>query len=140
MRGAGVIDTIDLRMLNRLHQSKISLARAGLAVRACLGVALFTSIARSETAPSSRPADADWPIAMKDPSAQRFSSLDQIKTENVASLKVAWTFGTGVYRGQESAPIVVGSTMYVVTPYPNKLYALDLANNGAMKWVYEPKP
>ena len=57
-----------------------------------------------------------------------------------ANLKVAWTFSTGVDRGQEAAPIVVGDTMYVVTPYPNILYALDLKNNGAMKWKYEPNP
>ena len=33
-----------------------------------------------------------------------------------------------------------GDTMYVVTPYPNILYALDLNNSGAMKWKYEPQP
>jgi glucose dehydrogenase len=46
-----------------------------------------------------------------------------------------------VLRGQEAAPLVVGSTMYVVTPYPNILYALDLTKPGApAKWKYEPKP
>ncbi len=30
--------------------------------------------------------------------------------------------------------------MYVVTPFPNILYALDLKKPGAMKWKYEPKP
>jgi PQQ-dependent dehydrogenase (methanol/ethanol family) len=30
--------------------------------------------------------------------------------------------------------------MYLATPYPNVLYALDLAKNGATKWKYEPKP
>ena len=52
-------------------------------------------------------------------------------SRNVANLKVAWTFSTGIDRGQEAAPIVVGDTMYVVTPFPNYLYALDLKNNGA---------
>ncbi|MFN2542684.1 MAG: PQQ-dependent dehydrogenase, methanol/ethanol family, partial [Chthoniobacterales bacterium] len=70
----------------------------------------------------------------------RFSSLDQIKIDNVKNLKVACTFDTGVNRGQESAPIVVGDTMYVVTPYPNILYALDLTKQGAVKWKYEPQP
>ena len=33
------------------------------------------------------------------------------------------------------------STMYVVTPFPNILYALDLTQAGrAVKWKYEPKP
>ncbi len=70
----------------------------------------------------------------------RFSGLDQINASNVANLKVAWTFSTGVNRGQEAAPLVVGDTMYVVTPFPNILYALDLKNSGAMKWKYEPQP
>jgi PQQ-dependent dehydrogenase (methanol/ethanol family) len=46
-----------------------------------------------------------------------------------------------VNRGQEAAPIVVNNTMYVVTPYPNILYALDLTQAGApLKWKYEPAP
>src|SRR5205823_4412401 len=47
----------------------------------------------------------------------------------------------GVNRGQESAPLVVGSTIYVLSPYPNILYALDLTKEGAPpKWNYQPKP
>ncbi|HYJ45464.1 MAG TPA: PQQ-binding-like beta-propeller repeat protein, partial [Pyrinomonadaceae bacterium] len=76
----------------------------------------------------------------KDYSSTRYSGLDQINTENVKNLKVAWTFSTGVDRGQEDAPLIVGTTMYVVTPYPNILYALDLTKPGAVKWKYEPKP
>jgi len=75
--------------------------------------------------------DGQWPMAAKDYANTRFSGLDQINGSNIANLKVAWTFSTGVDRGQEAAPIVVGDTMYVVTPYPNQLYALDLKNNGA---------
>ena len=71
----------------------------------------------------------------------RYSGLDEITTENVADLQVAFTFSVGVTRGQESAPIVVGNTLYFVTPYPNILYALDLSRPGApLKWQYEPKP
>ncbi|HYE15504.1 MAG TPA: methanol/ethanol family PQQ-dependent dehydrogenase [Pyrinomonadaceae bacterium] len=84
--------------------------------------------------------DGQWVMAAKNYASTRFSGLDQINTENVKSLKVAWTFSTGVNRGQEAAPIVVGDTMYVVTPYPNILYALDLKNPGAAKWKYEPQP
>ncbi len=44
-------------------------------------------------------------------------------------------------RGHEAAPLVVNNTMYIVTPFPNNLYALDLTKPGApMKWVYEPLP
>jgi PQQ-dependent dehydrogenase (methanol/ethanol family) len=84
--------------------------------------------------------DGQWTMPAKNYASTRYSGLDQINTENVKNLKVAWTFSTGVNRGQEAAPIVVGSTMYVVTPYPNILYALDLNNPGATKWKYEPDP
>ena len=90
----------------------------------------------------------EWPMAARDYENTRFSPLDQIKTDNAKDLKVAWTFSTGVNRGQEAAPIVVGDTMYVVTPYPNILYALQLLDpkkdpekrSYALKWKYEPKP
>lgn len=83
------------------------------------------------------PAATDWPIAAKDFSNQRFSTLDQISQTNVASLKLAWSFDVGVRRGQESAPIVANGTMYVITPYPNILYALDLTQSGKVKWKFE---
>jgi PQQ-dependent dehydrogenase (methanol/ethanol family) len=63
-----------------------------------------------------------------------------VTSANVGTLQLAWTFATGVQRGQEAAPLVVGDTMYVVTPFPNVLYALDLAHPPAVKWKYEPKP
>ena len=56
-------------------------------------------------------------------------------------LKLAWTFSTGTLRGLEAAPLVVDNTLYLVTPWPNILYALDLTKPGApLKWAYEPKP
>ncbi|HEY6186154.1 MAG TPA: methanol/ethanol family PQQ-dependent dehydrogenase [Pyrinomonadaceae bacterium] len=90
---------------------------------------------------TSVPEDGQWLMPAKNYASTRFSGLDQINTGNAGSLKVAWTFSTGVNRGQEAAPIVVNNTMYVVTPYPNILYALDLTKPGApAKWKYEPKP
>jgi PQQ-dependent dehydrogenase (methanol/ethanol family) len=51
------------------------------------------------------------------------------------------TSSTGVFRGQEAAPIVVNNTMYVVTPFPNILFAYDLTKKGfPVKWTYKPKP
>jgi lanthanide-dependent methanol dehydrogenase len=87
------------------------------------------------------PAESDWPMAAKNYANTRYSSLHQINTKNVQQLQLAWKFDTGVHRGQEAAPIVVGETMYVVTPWPNVLYAFDLKKAGpAVKWKYEPKP
>lgn len=83
----------------------------------------------------------EWPMAAKDFAGWRYSPLDQIDTSNVGQLRVAWTFSLGVLRGQEAAPIVAADTMFVVSPYPNILYALDLTRSGApLKWKHEPKP
>lgn len=84
--------------------------------------------------------DGQWVMAPKNYASTRYSGLDQITTENVRNLGLAWTFSTGQLRGHEAAPIVVGSTMYIVTPFPNILHALDLARSGALKWSYDPKP
>lgn len=77
----------------------------------------------------------------KNAASTRFSGLDQIDTDNVANLRVEFTFSTGVLRGHEAAPIVHDGTMYIVTPFPNYVYALDLTKPGApAKWTYKPKP
>lgn len=87
------------------------------------------------------PDDGQWPMPAKDYASSRFSGLNEINNGNVQNLKVAWTFSVGVNRGQEAAPIVVGDTMYVATPYPNILYALDLTKEkqGSVKWAFDPK-
>ncbi len=87
------------------------------------------------------PAGNEWTLPSGDYAATRFSSLAQITPANVAQLKVASTFSTGVLQGHEGNPLVVNNTMYVVTPFPNLLYAIDLTKpGGAVKWVYEPRP
>ena len=81
----------------------------------------------------------EWARAGRDYAGTRYSPLDQITTANVANLKVAWTFSTGVLNGHEGQPLVVGSTMYVTTPWPNITYALDLADAHApAKWALAP--
>lgn len=76
----------------------------------------------------------------KNYASTRYSALDEINTSNVKALQVAFTFSLGVNRGQESVPLVVDNTMYVLTPFPNVLYALDLTQPGAPpKWRYAPK-
>jgi lanthanide-dependent methanol dehydrogenase len=67
----------------------------------------------------------------------RYSPLDQINGDNVGRLRPAWGFSTGTLRAQEGNPLVVGSVLYVHTPYPNAVYALDLSEPGApIKWKY----
>src|SRR5947209_212863 len=84
--------------------------------------------------------DKQWTMQNKNYASTRYSGLDSITADNVKNLKVAWTFSTGVLRGHEGGPLVVGSTMYVHTPFPNIVYALDLTKEGApVKWKYVPK-
>ncbi len=82
--------------------------------------------------------DGQWVMASKDYAQTRFSGLTQIDTENVGRLRLAWTFSTGTQRGHEAAPLVVGSRMFIVTPFPNIVYALDLAQEGEMLWRFDP--
>ena len=93
-------------------------------------------------APSASPEDdGNWTMPGKDYASTRFSGLSQIGPSNVAKLGVAFTFSTGTTEGFEAPPLVVGSTMYVVSPWPNNVFALDLSKPGApAKWTYEPKP
>ena len=97
-----------------------------------------TSATDSGAAGAGPAEDGEWRIPAKDFSATRFSGLAEINTTNVARLQPAFTFSTGVLRGHEAVPIVAGNTMYVVTPHPNILFALDLTRGGALKWRYEP--
>jgi len=81
----------------------------------------------------------NWAMQLGNYQGHRYSPLDQITKANVKDLKVAWTFSTGVLRGHEGGPIVIGDTMYIHTPFPNTVYALDLKNQGRVKWKYEPR-
>lgn len=87
---------------------------------------------------SAAPADdGQWTMPTKNYAATRYSTLDQINTGNVKNLRVEFTFSTGTLHGEEAAPIIANNTMYIVTPWPNYVYALDLTKPGApLKWQY----
>jgi len=83
----------------------------------------------------------EWRLPAGDYANTRFSPLNQINKENVRNLKVISTASTGIARGHEGQPLVVNNTMYVVTPFPNDLMALDLTKPGSpLKWKYSPHP
>jgi lanthanide-dependent methanol dehydrogenase len=83
----------------------------------------------------------EWRLPNGDLANTRYSPLAQITPANVANLKVTATLSTGVPHGHEGGPLVVDNTMYVVTPYPNNVIAVDLTKpGGAMKWLYQPHP
>ncbi|MFC7400510.1 lanthanide-dependent methanol dehydrogenase XoxF5 [Chelatococcus sp. GCM10030263] len=80
-----------------------------------------------------------WVIQTGDYANTRYSKLDQINASNVGKLTPTWTFSTGVLRGHEGSPLVIGDVMYVHTPFPNIVYALDLNDDGRIIWKYEPR-
>src|SRR6266568_8620146 len=83
--------------------------------------------------------DGQWTMPGKDFAATRYSGLAAITSANAARLHPVWSFSTGVLGGHEGQPLVVNNTMYVVTPYPNVLYAFDLTREGyPLKWKYRP--
>jgi alcohol dehydrogenase (cytochrome c)/methanol dehydrogenase (cytochrome c) subunit 1 len=84
--------------------------------------------------------DGQWVMQRKNYSATGYSRLTQINRKNVNKLKVAWSFSLGTLQGQEGGPLVVGTTMYVHSSFPNHVYALDLTKEGApIKWSYTPR-
>jgi lanthanide-dependent methanol dehydrogenase len=80
----------------------------------------------------------NWAMQAGDFKNQRYTELKQITKDNVKSLSVAWTFSTGVLRGHEGGPLVIGDTMYVHSPFPNKVFAISLEDQKIL-WKYEPK-
>jgi alcohol dehydrogenase (cytochrome c) len=112
--------------------------RAYLLAATVLGLATSVAMANDELIKLQKDPN-QWVMPTGDYANQRYSQLNQITKDNVKNLRPAWTFSTGVLRGHEGAPLVIGDVMYVHTPFPNNVYALDLKNNGTIIWKYEPK-
>ncbi|MCW2283992.1 PQQ-dependent dehydrogenase (methanol/ethanol family) [Rhodoblastus acidophilus] len=102
-----------------------------------LPLVLLSCSARAEDLNKLSQDPAQWVMPARDYSSTRFSPLDQINAGNVAGLQMAWTFSLGETRGQEAAPLVIGDTMYIVSSWPNKVFALDPVT-GELKWTYIP--
>ena len=113
---------------------------ARLASRLALGVAFAAALAAVSTAQGT-PGATDWPSTNYDETANRYSPLDQITAQNVATLQQAWSFHlkpagyTGRLREDEAIPLVIGNTMYLASPY-GAIHALD-ATTGAEKWKFQ---
>jgi len=88
------------------------------------------------TWPATSP-EGSWELPGRDYALTRFSPLTSISTTTVANLKPVWSVSTGTLRAHEGNPLVVGSVMFVHSPFPNTVYALDLAKPGApILWRY----
>src|SRR5581483_7229323 len=112
---------------------------------AFIAILLAVVCARSASGATHAPAtagsnpDSEWTMPGKAYATTRYSGLAQISAANASRLHPVWTFSTGVLAGHEGQPLVVGNTMYVVTPWPNVLYAFDLSKEGyPLRWKYRP--
>ncbi len=123
------------------------LRRTFLRTLSALGIAVLaaTIAALGAPSPSSPPRDSratgdgGWSMPGRDYGSTRYSPLAQINTQNAPRLHPVWSFSTGVLGGHEGQPLVVNDTMYVVTPWPNVLYAFDLTQEGyPLRWKYRP--
>lgn len=109
-----------------------------------VGTALLAAATASMTARADAELDkliadpANWAAQAGDYANQRYSELKQVNAGNVKNLQVAWTVSTGVLRGHEGSPLVIGDTMYIHSPFPNKVIAISLKDQ-TFKWKYEPK-
>jgi quinoprotein glucose dehydrogenase len=86
-----------------------------------------------------------WNSYGGDPGGSRYSTASQISRENVAQLKVAWTFHTGASQLEtrlirkaafESTPILFDNKLFLTSPY-DKVFALDPAT-GEKIWDFDP--
>ena len=116
--------------------NKIKLA-LGLVAGLSVAMPMIASAAADQEKAIANP--DNWAAPRGDYTNQAYSKLTQINQGNVKNLKAAWTFATGVNRGHEGSPVVVGNMMYVHTAFPNNIYALDLNDNQKIVWSYFPK-
>ncbi len=85
--------------------------------------------------------DGQWTMPSKNYASTRFSSLAELTPKNVQGLQPVFSFSWPSTKAREAAPIVADNTMFIVTAYPNYVYALDLTKAGApLKWKFAPKP
>ena len=104
----------------------------------CVAVLGATPASANEALQKLSTDPSQWVIPLGNYASQRYSELKQINVNTAKNLHPVWTFSTGVLRGHEGGPLVVGDTMYLSTPFPNTVFALDLNQAGKILWKYEP--
>src|SRR5436309_1825104 len=80
-----------------------------------------------------------WVMPLGNYQGTRHSKLNQINAQNVGKMQVAWTMSLGTLRGQEGQPLVIGNMMYLVSSYPNYVYAIDLNQFWRIAWKFTPE-
>ncbi len=115
--------------------------RAAVASAVCSGALLTVSMPTQANKALARLSkeDTNWVMQTKDYSASHFSDMTQINAHNVQHLQPVWSFSTGVLNGHEGGPLVIDGIMYVHTPFPNNIFAIDLDEPGKILWEHKPK-
>ncbi len=115
--------------------------RTAVASAVCSGALLTVSMPAQANKDLERLSkeDTNWVMQTKDYSASHFSNMTQINSHNVQHLQPVWSFSTGVLNGHEGGPLVIDGIMYVHTPFPNNIFAIDLDDPGKILWEYKPK-
>ena len=114
-------------IINSRLEANVKLSSKVLSVAALLAAAVTPGFAQADEELNKLSSDPkNWAMQAGNYANQRYSDLKQVNKSNVNKLQVAWIFSTGVLRGHEGSPLVIGDTMYVHTPFPNNVFALDL--------------
>jgi PQQ-dependent dehydrogenase (methanol/ethanol family) len=128
---------------------RTALLASVVVVALLIGAAMAASMLRAQAPPpEASPYDVNgpnvpakepgnWPAPAGNLAGQRFSDLKGITPDNATGLQVSWMMSLATLRGLEGQPLIVGDTLYMVSSYPNKVYAVDLATRE-MKWQWSP--
>ena len=81
------------------------------------------------------PEQQDWPAYGGAPENDHYSSLSEIRRDNVRNLSLAWSFDTAEEGGLQTSPLVVAGVLYGITP-KQKIFALD-AGTGRLLWKFD---
>ncbi len=103
------------------------------------------------TPAASKAQSVDWPTYGNDAGGLKYSPLTDIRRDNVARLRVAFTWATGersipagpdqkaARPGQfQATPLAIHDTLFLSTPF-NRVVALD-ATTGRELWAFDPQP
>ena len=105
------------------------------AVLCTAGVALSAIVTQTDAFRSGN--EVDWPLYGLDSKEQRFAALDQINSENVGQLGLAWYHEFDTDRAQTATPIMVDGVLYLSTAW-SKVYAFN-GRTGEKLWEHDPE-
>ena len=120
---------------SRRFQARLSPMKQFSIGAALLTASLFTSTISATAQQAMQPENRDWAVNGGEPNNTHSSPLAQIDRENVAQLKVAWSYDTGETGGLQTSPIIVDGVLYGLSP-SQKVFAVDAAT-GKVVWNFD---